>query len=362
MSAITQEWEGLLKQFQIPDNNVRKQAEEFIKQGTKTVACVEPLVANLLQSQDVTVRQLSAVLLRMKIPKLWTQLPEQVKATIKSTVLQQVIQEPESIVRKATCTFISVIGKFEVPNNSWPELMPMLFQMSQSPEETTREVGITLFSNLTDHIGDKLVQHFNDIVLLFSNGLRDQSSKVRAGTINGVSALIQWIEHEDQVASFRKLIDPILEAAQKSLVEGDEESAVSVLEIFSDILECEFVILTNIPVEFFLGISANTNLDMTTRAAALHIIAWAADNKPKTLIKSGKINEIIQVVLTVCSEEDDDGDDDDDENDQTMNDTQKSEDQSSAEGDDDDDDDDDDDEEEEEEGDDDDGDEEEVEV
>ena len=60
--------------MQTPDTAVVKQAEASIKAALKSPRCVCAMVALLTQSQHASVRQLSAVLLRLKVNKLWHRL------------------------------------------------------------------------------------------------------------------------------------------------------------------------------------------------------------------------------------------------------------------------------------------------
>ncbi|KAL2453733.1 ARM repeat superfamily protein [Abeliophyllum distichum] len=43
-------------------------------------------------------------------------------------------------VRRASANVVSIIAKYDVPGGEWPDLLPFLFQCSQSPQEDHREV------------------------------------------------------------------------------------------------------------------------------------------------------------------------------------------------------------------------------
>lgn len=56
-----------------------------------------------------------------------------------------------SPVRKASANVVSVVAKYAVPAGEWPDLLPFLFQCSQSPQEDHREVNHdieSIFDNL----------------------------------------------------------------------------------------------------------------------------------------------------------------------------------------------------------------------
>ena len=44
-------------------------------------------------------------------------------------------------VRRASANVVSIIAKYAIPAGEWPELLPFLFQCSQSPQEDHREVS-----------------------------------------------------------------------------------------------------------------------------------------------------------------------------------------------------------------------------
>lgn len=44
-------------------------------------------------------------------------------------------------VRKASANVVSIIAKYAIPAGEWPDLLPFLFQCSQSAQEEHREVS-----------------------------------------------------------------------------------------------------------------------------------------------------------------------------------------------------------------------------
>lgn len=44
-------------------------------------------------------------------------------------------------VRRASANVVSIIAKYAVPAGEWPDLLPFLFQCSQSAQEEHREVS-----------------------------------------------------------------------------------------------------------------------------------------------------------------------------------------------------------------------------
>jgi hypothetical protein len=48
------------------------------------------------------------------------------------------------LVRRASANVVSIIAKYAISTGEWPELLPLLFQCSQSPQEDHREVSLSL--------------------------------------------------------------------------------------------------------------------------------------------------------------------------------------------------------------------------
>jgi hypothetical protein len=86
--------EFLLRQFLVPDNEARKQAEEQIRLLSKDPQLVPGLLHYVRSAQSPEVRQLAGVLLRKKITGHWMQLSPETRNSVKSTLLESITLEP----------------------------------------------------------------------------------------------------------------------------------------------------------------------------------------------------------------------------------------------------------------------------
>ncbi|XP_042492901.1 importin-4-like, partial [Macadamia integrifolia] len=160
---MAQSLELLLIQFLMPDNDARRQAEEQIKRLAKDPQVIPALVHHLRTAKTPNVRQLSAVLLRKKITGHWAKLPPQTRQLVKSSLIESITMEHSPPVRRASANVVSIIAKYAVPAGEWPDLLPFLFQCSQSVQEEHREVALILFSSLTETIGNTFQPYFADL-------------------------------------------------------------------------------------------------------------------------------------------------------------------------------------------------------
>lgn len=62
-------------------------------------------------------------------------------------MLQALINEQEKLVKNAIAQFIGVIGKYEFPDNSWPEVLQFIHTLCNSDNTVDKEVRIC-FSQL----------------------------------------------------------------------------------------------------------------------------------------------------------------------------------------------------------------------
>uniref|UniRef100_A0A453IG63 Importin N-terminal domain-containing protein n=1 Tax=Aegilops tauschii subsp. strangulata TaxID=200361 RepID=A0A453IG63_AEGTS len=179
-----QSLELLLIQFLMPDNDARRQAEEQIRRLARDPQVVPALVHHLRTAKTPNVRQLAAVLLRKKITSHWPKLPPHAKASLKQALIDSITLDNSHLVRRASANVVSIIAKYAVPAGEWQELLPFLFQCSQSPQEEHREVALILFSSLTETIGTTFQSHLNDLQPILLKCLQDEtSSRVRIAAL-----------------------------------------------------------------------------------------------------------------------------------------------------------------------------------
>ncbi|KAJ7294729.1 hypothetical protein O6H91_18G079600 [Diphasiastrum complanatum] len=307
--------ELLLLQFLMPDNEARRNAEEQIKQLAKDPQLVPALLHQIRAARSPNVRQLAAVLLRKKITGHWMKLTPQIRDSVKSSLLEGIAVEHSPLVRRASANVVSIVAKHAVPTGEWPELLPFLFQCSQSAQEDLREVALILFSSLTETIGGILRPHFATLQSIFVSGLRDQqSSRVRIAALKAVGALVGYIQSEQEVLMFRELISPILDVSRFCLDKGDEEVAILAFEIFDELVESPAPLLgpaIPIIVQFALEVCSNQSLEANTRQQAIQIISWLSKYKPKTLVKNKVVAPILAVMCQILAEPDYRRDEDD---------------------------------------------------
>ncbi|KAJ6804510.1 putative importin subunit beta-4 isoform X1 [Iris pallida] len=313
---MAQSLELLLIQFQMPDNDARRQAEEQIRRLLKDPQTMPALVHHMRTAKTSNVRQLSAVLLRKKITGHWPKLPPPVKNSIKSALIETITLDHSPLVRRASANVVSIIAKYAVPAGEWPDLLPFLFQCSQSAQEDHREVALILFSSLTETIGPTFQSHLADLQPLLLKCLQDETStRVRVAALKAVGSFIEFInDGTDVVKLFRNFIPSILNISRQSLANGEEDVATIAFEIFDELIESPAPLLGDSVrsiVQFSLEVCSSQNLEINIRHQAIQIISWLAKYKASFLKKHKLVIPILQVMCPLLTETED-GDEDSD--------------------------------------------------
>ncbi|KAI3755213.1 hypothetical protein L1987_55009 [Smallanthus sonchifolius] len=313
---MSQSLELLLIQFLMPDNDARRQAEDQIKRLAKDPQVVPALIHHLRTAKTPNVRQLSAVLLRKKITGHWAKLPPQLRQLVKQSLIESITMEHSPPVRRASANVVSIIAKYAVPGGEWPDLLPFLFQCSQSPQEDHREVALILFSSLTETIGDSFRPHFADLQALLLKCLQDETSNgVRVAALKAVGSFIEFTHDAADVIKFREFIPSILNVSRQCIASGDEDVAIIAFEIFDELIESPAPLLgdsVKAIVQFSLEVCSSPNLDSSTRHQAIQIISWLAKYKSGSLKKHSLIISILQVLCPLLTESTNREEDDDD--------------------------------------------------
>ena len=100
------------------------------------------------------VRQLAAILIRSRVARFWTRFPDAVQRELREAMLEAIMREPRyflscftlklthvsSRVRSCEAAAISMIARYSIQTQSWPDLTSRLGGALQSPEVIHREV------------------------------------------------------------------------------------------------------------------------------------------------------------------------------------------------------------------------------
>ncbi|MEW5308809.1 MAG: hypothetical protein WDW38_000740 [Sanguina aurantia] len=225
-----------------------------------------------------------------------------VKDQVKNILLERIVSEREHAVTRAVADVVGVIAKHTVPRNEWPELLGFLQQCSTSPKHEHREVALTLFSSLTETIGECLQPHVMGLQAVVLAGLKDTHESVVVAALSAMERLSQLVLNEAEIQTFHGLVAAMLAVGTKAVTTGSEDIAVQVCQLLVDLVECPAPLLQpQLPaaLQFAMTTASNVELDLETRGQALQVVQWVARYKPKQLAKHKVL--LKQLIGVLCS-------------------------------------------------------------
>ncbi|CAG8721801.1 8732_t:CDS:10, partial [Cetraspora pellucida] len=304
--------EGLLTQLVSSDTDTARirTVTSALNNDYNSVSCVPAFVHILSSSPSWQVRQLAAIELRKRGPKWWSKIDVNLQSTIKSRLLEIILQEPENIVRHATARVISSIGKIEIPAGNWNDLLQFLYQCCKSQNAGQREVGIFVLFTLLEVMEDVFADNLLQLLQLFGDALNDpESQAVRVTTMQALGRVAEFIEPDkkEEIQIFRDLIPPMVNILIQCLKDGDSDSTIKGFELFETLLMMDAPLLSNhLPqlIEFALTVARNIEYDEPVRIIALQFLIWVATYKKAKIQRLKLIGPIIQELMPIGTEDD----------------------------------------------------------
>ena len=229
----------------------------------KKKACVAPLVQQVQSSSRIEARHMGAVLLRARVPFLWTKLPSDVKQASQAILLDRLVSEESRPVRLAITALISQVAKQSVPRKEWPNLLDSLLQISQSQNAAHRQVGLMLFRSLSEHITKTLKAHFKTLLGIFTAGLQDPEPLVQEEAIKAIGVLVEMVSSEEDVLALKQLVPALIQYSTVSLERLDEDSCLIAFSVLDDLAESPVNILQDfLPMLMTLMLQCIRNEEM----------------------------------------------------------------------------------------------------
>ncbi|KAH7978311.1 hypothetical protein HPB49_005181 [Dermacentor silvarum] len=236
--------ESILSRLLVPDNAVIVQATQELKEAYKDPNIVQHLCHALCMSENVQVRQYSAVLLRKKLYRLrsWRKLSLETQNGLKSGLLQRITTEREKAVVLAVCQLVAVIAKHECQRRPWTELQQLLSALMHSKNIDECTLGFHMASVISSVAPEVFSNHFKPLFKLFGDCLQScGDDQICFYVIKSMTALVSSIGTDD-ANCFQVLIPYVMEVIRR-LASSSEDKAVEALELFDELIDSEIAIL-----------------------------------------------------------------------------------------------------------------------
>ncbi|PLW46787.1 hypothetical protein PCASD_05979 [Puccinia coronata f. sp. avenae] len=259
------------------------------KQFYRSLLAILGLFKILTTCATPAVRQLSAVELRKRVSagkrKQWKKLQSSMRDIIKSRLLKIITTEPVAIMRHAIARVISEIGKYELPEKAWPQLLGLLIKASDSPVAHEREVAIFTLSNLMDTVINSFAESLPQIYSLLAKTLQDP---------------------ESLEVTFQAMIPQMSVVMGQTLEASDESGAKKCFDTVETLLIIEVPLINSHLaqlVQFNATIGNNKALDESQRIMALNCLLWTIKFKKSNIASLELIKPIVDSLITIGAED-----------------------------------------------------------
>lgn len=290
-------WSDILVSFQ---------ATQELREAYKDPNIVQHLFNTLCMSQNVQVRQYSAVLLRKKLyrRKAWKKLPVDVQSGLKGSLLQRIIAEKEKPVVLAIGQLVAIIAKHECQTSPWTELQQLLSGLTHSKNVEECRLGFYIVSVVSSVAPEMFHGHFRPLFGLFSTCLQSCSDEMICFyVIKSMTSLVSCLGSDD-ANCFQQIIPFVMEVIRR-FASVDEDKATEAMELFDELIDSEIAIL--LPhikplVKMCVEIAREAKNKCTLRVRAMHILGWLVNVKKKTIVKHKLIPELLDALFPVMVE------------------------------------------------------------
>ncbi|SGZ53400.1 CIC11C00000004113 [Sungouiella intermedia] len=320
-SQLNQLLQGLISS----DNEVRSAAEKLMdsewRDGKNVGILLTFLAENSVSGDDETIKSFSAVLFRriaIRSPKDFSSISERTigvldeatKQQIRLTLLQGFASNQSNQVRRKLADAISEVAKEDAsPRGTWPELVPAIFQLATSPDESFRESAYRILSTSPEII-DK--EYVNQTLPIFSTGFEDESDEVRIATCTAYVSFFRELP-KSIWQHFTPLLPNLLNSLPRFLQNGQDQALANVLESLIDLVEIVpkmFKEMLPTIIDFCSSVAKNVELDGGARLAALELLTTFSEVSPAMCKQSNTYTSVMVSVnlslLTEVSPDDED--------------------------------------------------------
>ncbi|ODQ55945.1 putative importin subunit beta-4 [Saitoella complicata NRRL Y-17804] len=303
--------ETLLGQTMAPDTQLIATATKTLKDNVYSRPQSLPALIHILQQNaNVQIKQLAAVEARKLAPIFWGDLPEDLKAQVRQSLLQSTLAEQSALVRHASARVISSIAKTDMPAGAWNDLPAFLSQAATSQKASDREVGVYILYTLFETIESIFTERMGDLFALFGRTIQDpESLEVRSTTLLAMGKVSEILDGEDKhsVKMFREILPSMVNVLQEVIQAGDEAAARNAFEVFNTLLILDPQLIAKHVadlVNFMVQLAQSKEIDETFRCMALSFIMTCVRFKRSKLQKLNLGPALTLALLQICTEED----------------------------------------------------------
>jgi hypothetical protein len=236
----------LLSMLLMNDNNIVKQAESAFQPFLKKSSCLMPLINQVAQNPRVDIRLQAALMIKRRLPKVYSKLNEHDKNQVKQLLMNQFVTQEEKPVGIALAGCISSLAKCVFKDKKpMPELFQALTELSQHPHERLRSLNFSLLAQLAENVPKHLIPHTSSLCNLLVQGCQDVSSSVKVEAMRAATSYVQAISGKEVVMEMKPVLTPVLNVMSICLQTGEEALVMDGLEVFDECCKMEYPLIND---------------------------------------------------------------------------------------------------------------------
>eukprot|EP00004_Rigifila_ramosa_P000753 TRINITY_DN10783_c0_g1_i1.p1 TRINITY_DN10783_c0_g1~~TRINITY_DN10783_c0_g1_i1.p1 ORF type:complete len:1103 (-),score=294.98 TRINITY_DN10783_c0_g1_i1:27-3248(-) len=256
--------------------------------------------ALMVPPADEHCRAFAPVLLRRMLNEEFIRaLPQPAMQTLRSSLLAVLQSEQIPHVRNKVCDTVSELAIYLIPESSWPELLPQMFQWSHSADALHKESALKIFAQLSKYLTNQMKPHATLLRELFFNALQDPNSKVRLAGLLACTSFISAVETPQERNFFQGLLPGMLQCITFALSHSQQDAAVAI-QNFIEIAEEEPLFLRPqfpLLIDILLAMVTNTQLEDHVRHLPIELLLVIAENAPPMCRKN---KTLLPRLLPLC--------------------------------------------------------------
>ncbi|ETV76020.1 hypothetical protein, variant 1 [Aphanomyces astaci] len=292
------------------DNAVRHQAESTYtqikaRQPVELATALLTLTSVQTNPSDVETRTFAPVLLRRLVETEGLPNDAAYRAQMKAQLLATLVQESQPSIRRKVSHVVAQIARQDA---SWPELLPSMVHLTQSPDASIQVTALDVLAMLAEYTGATLKVHHEQLTHLFTSFISSStaSKASRVAAWKALSAFVLHLESNDALQPFSQILPPFLQLLEGLLHNGDEGAARDLLTSFLAITEVHPSLLllhTDLVGNAMLSTTQAQSLSPETRTLALECLLALCEHATQ-LFRSSKalLEAVVPCLLALLAE------------------------------------------------------------
>ena len=301
--------EQSLADMAVPDTQTVKSAEARIKAALRSPSSIPHLARLLAQSSSPQVRQLSAILLRMRTRKHWAKLTCETQAHFCASLLQALAKETDRMVALNTTYLIAAVSHLQFDaHGDWPELLAFMDKAASTAG--FQETCMYLFFALTDTIGTRLGASLPAIVALYKTVMqRAETPAAFLAAVKASNALVEFVSvnadasEGEEVLQCRELIQFIVDSLG---VVQDEQVLVDVAQVIGQVSASRLPLINPYVSPALLGLVSvftDRRRAAACRSAAASAVMEIVRTKSRMCVKKGLVGGLFDSAVVLVAED-----------------------------------------------------------